>query len=109
MISACFLLWCLGQPIPPGDGVTFANDVRHTDRTERILAYEMSWLVGGVVSQTTAEDAVFGGLLPLNVRLVGDYLTFSGGAVLASSTVPGAGTHATSWRACSCNSPIALP
>jgi hypothetical protein len=94
MISACFLLWCLGQPIAPGNGITFASDIRHTDRTERIMAYEVSWLVGGVVSQTTAEDAVFGGALPLNIRLLGDRLTFTGGAVLASTTVPAAGTHA---------------
>ena len=94
MLSACFLLWCLGQPIAPGDGVTFANDMRHTDRTERIFAYEMSWFVAGVVTQATAEDALFAGALPLNIRLLGDRLTFSGGAVVASDTVPAAGTHA---------------
>ena len=59
MISACMLLWCIGQSIAPGDRVTFTNDVRHTNRTERILAYETSWLVGGVVAQTTAANADF--------------------------------------------------
>ena len=72
MLSACFLLWCLGQPISPADRVSFTNDMRHTNRTERIFAYEMSWLVAGAVTQTTAEDAVFGGALPLNIRLLGD-------------------------------------
>jgi hypothetical protein len=37
MISACMLLWCLGQSIAPGDRVTFTNDMGHTNRTERIL------------------------------------------------------------------------
>jgi Lipid A 3-O-deacylase (PagL) len=94
MITACMLLWCIGQSIEPSDRVTFTNDMWHTNRTERILAYEMSWLVGGVVAQTTAEDAVFAGALPLNIRLLGDRLTFTGGAVIASTTVPFAGTHA---------------
>jgi hypothetical protein len=88
------LLWCIGQSIAPGDRVTFTNDMMHINRTERILAYEMSWLVGGVVAQTTAEEAVFAGLLPLNIRLLGDRLTFTGGAVVASTRVPSAGTHA---------------
>jgi Lipid A 3-O-deacylase (PagL) len=94
MISVCMLLWCLGQSIAPDDRVTFTNDMRHANGTERIFAYEMSWLVGGVVAQTPAEDAVFAGALPLNIRLLGDRLTFTGGVVIASQTVPSAGTHA---------------
>ena len=94
MISACLLLWCLGQSIAPADRATFASDVRHSNRTERIVGYEMSWLVAGAVMQTTAPDAVFAGVLPLNIRLLGDRLMFTGGAVLASDTVPAAGTHA---------------
>ena len=94
MLSACILLWCTGQSIAPGDRVTFTNDMMHNKRTERILAYEMSWLVGGVVAQTPAEDAVVAGVLPLNIRLLGDRLTFTGGAVVASKTVPLAGTRA---------------
>jgi hypothetical protein len=94
MISACLLLWCLGQPIAPADRATFATDVRHSNRTERIFGYELSWLVAGAVMQTTAPDAVFAGVLPLNIRLLGDRFMFTGGAVLASDTVPAAGTHA---------------
>ena len=37
---------------------------------------------------------MFGGVLPLNIRLLGDRLTFTGGVVLASNRVPSAGTHA---------------
>jgi hypothetical protein len=94
MISACLLLWCLGQPIAPADRATLATDVRHSNRTERLFGYELSWLVAGAVMQTTAPDAVFAGVLPLNIRLLGDRLMFTGGAVLASDTVPAAGTHA---------------
>ena len=89
MISACLLLWCLGQPIAPADRATFATDVRHSNRTERIFGYELSWLVAGAVMQTTAPDAVFAGVLPLNIRLLGDRLMFTGGAVLASDTSGG--------------------
>ena len=94
MFSACLLVWCLGQSIAPADRATFASDVRHSNRTERIFGYETSWLVAGAVTQTTAPDAVFAGVLPVNIRLLGDRLTFAGGAVLASDTVPAAGTHA---------------
>jgi hypothetical protein len=63
----------------------------------------MSWLVGGVVAQTTAEDAVFGGVLPLNIRLLGDRLTFTGGAVVASKTVRLQARTRTSWPVCNCH------
>jgi hypothetical protein len=94
MLSACLLVWCLGQSIAPADRATFASDVRHSDRDERIFGYETSWLVAGVVSQATAPDALFAGVLPLNMRLLGDRLMFTGGAVIASDTVPAAGTRA---------------
>lgn len=94
MFSACLLVWCLGQSIAPSEGATFATDVRHSDRTERIYGYEMSWLVAGAVVQSTATEAVFAGALPVNVRLLGDRFTFAGGAVVASTRVPSRGTHA---------------
>ena len=94
MFSACLLVWCLGQSIAPADRATFASDVRHSNRNERIFGYEMSWLVAGAVVQDTAPDAVFAGVLPLSIRLLGDRLMFTGGVVLASDRVPAAGTHA---------------
>ena len=94
MLSACFVLWCLGQSIAPAERATFASDVRHSDRDERIVGYEMSWLVAGAVMQSTAPDAVFAGVLPLNIRSLGDRMLFTGGVVVASDRVPAAGTHA---------------
>jgi Lipid A 3-O-deacylase (PagL) len=93
MLTACFLLWCLGQPTTPAERVSFTNDFRHSDRSERIVGYERNFVVFGAVEQTTAEDAVFAGALPVTVRLSNRF-SFAGGAVVASTTVPHRGTHA---------------
>ena len=48
MMTACLLVWCFGGPIErAAHRITFANDVRHSDRTERIFAYEFPWMVVG--------------------------------------------------------------
>ena len=95
MLTACFLLWCLGQQpaIAPADGVSFTNDFRHSDRSERIIGYEKNFFVFGAVEQTTAKEAVFAGALPVTIQLFRGF-SFAGGAIVASTTVPHAGTHA---------------
>lgn len=93
MFGACFLLWCLGQQIAPSEGISFTNDFRHSDRSERIVGYETNFLVVGAVEQTTAPNAVFAGALPVNIRM-SRRLSFAGGAIVATTPVPDAGTHA---------------
>jgi len=93
VLTACFLLWCLGQQIAPAEGVSFTNDFRHSDRSERIIGYERNFFVFGAVEQTTAENAVFAGALPLNIQLFRGF-SFAGGAVVASTSVPHRGTNA---------------
>jgi hypothetical protein len=68
VLTACFLLWCAGQQPAPAERVTFTNDFRHSERSERIIGYERNFVVFGAVEQTTAEDAVFVGALPLNIH-----------------------------------------
>jgi hypothetical protein len=94
MFAACLLIWCLGDRIDTPQGFTFANDIRDNGRTERIVAYESQWLVLGGVEQTTERNAVFAGSLPLKINLFGNRLMIAGGAIAASASVPGAGTHA---------------
>ena len=94
MMSACLLVWCLGGPIEREHRVTFANDVRHSDRTERIFAYEIPWLVIGAVEQTTEPNAVFAGTLPVKIQLFRGQVALAGGVIAASSSVPGDGTRA---------------
>jgi Lipid A 3-O-deacylase (PagL) len=94
MMTACLLVWCLGGPIERDHRVTFANDVRHSDRTERIFAYEFPWVVVGAVGQTTERNAVFAGALPLNIQTFRGHLMFAGGMIAASAAVPADGTHA---------------
>ena len=93
MLTACFLLWCAGQQPAPAERVTFTNDFRHSERSERIIGYERNFVVFGAVEQTTAEDAVFVGALPVNIHF-GNRLSFAGGAIVASTRVPHRGTHA---------------
>lgn len=94
MAGIWFLVWCLGQGVPSTEGVTFTNGMRDPSRSERIFAYEFGSIVGGVVTQTTAADGVFVGLLPLQLNLRRGRLVIEGGAIVASATVPAAGTHA---------------
>jgi hypothetical protein len=94
MIGICLLVWCLGQGAPSAERVTFTNDMRDPSRSERILAYEFGSIVGGVVTQTPAADAMFAGFLPLQINLRRARLVVEGGAMVASANVPAAGTHA---------------
>ena len=94
MISACFLLWCLGQSIAPADRASFASDVRHTDRTEQICPTRCPGWSPGLSRNRRRRCGVWRRPPELNIRLLGDRLMFTGGAVLASDTVPAAGTHA---------------
>ena len=94
MMTACLLVWCLGGQIERDHRVTFANDVRHSDRTERVFAYEFPWLVVGVVEQTTEPNAVFAGTLPVDIRLFRGQVALAGGVIAASTSVPGDGTRA---------------
>ena len=94
MMTACLLVWCLGGSVDREHRVTFVNDVRHGDRTERILAYEFPWVVIGAVEQTTERNAVFAGTLPLKIELLRGRVAMAGGVVAASTPVPGDGTHA---------------
>ena len=94
MIGACLLVWCLGQGFVGSERITFSHDVRDNSRTERIIAFELPWVVGGFVEQSAARDAVFGGVLPLKINALNGYLSVEGGAILASAVVPRGGTHA---------------
>jgi hypothetical protein len=93
VLTVCFLLWCAGQQATPAERVTFTKDFRHSDRDERVIGYERNFFVFGAVDQTTAEDAVFAGALPVNIRF-GSRFSFAGGAIVASTRVPRAGTNA---------------
>jgi hypothetical protein len=95
MLGICFLAFCLGQGSPePSGRATFTHDIRNPSRTEQIVAYDNRWVVAGFVHQSAGDDAAFIGTLPLTVSMLGGRLSFDGGAILASSTVPRAGTHA---------------
>lgn len=94
MTGICLLVWCLGQGAAAAERLTFTNDMRDPSRTERILAYELGAIVGGVVTQETAGDAVFGGLLPVQFNFKRGRFVIEGGAIVASANVPAAGTHA---------------
>jgi hypothetical protein len=95
MLGICLLAWCLGQGSPELSGhVTFTHDIRNPSRTEQIVAYDNRWVVAGFVHQSAGDDAAFVGTLPLNLTMLGGRLSFDGGVILASSTVPRAGTHA---------------
>ena len=94
MMTACLLVWCLGGEIEREHRITFANDVRHSDRTERIFAYEFPWVVVGAVEQTTERNGVFAGALPLKIQMFRGHVMFAGGAIAASTAVPADGTHA---------------
>ena len=95
MLGICLLAWCLGQGSPEVSGhATFTHDIRNPRRTEQIFAYDNQWVVAGFVHQSAGDDAAFVGTLPLTMTTLGGRLSFEGGAILASSTVPRAGTHA---------------
>ena len=93
-MGVCLLVWCLGQGVASAERVTFTNDVRDQSRSERIFAYEFGPIVGGVVTQTPAADAMFAGLLPVQINLGRGLLVVEGGAVIASANVPRGGTQA---------------
>lgn len=95
MLGICLLAWCLGQDRPaPSGHVTFTQDIRNRTRTEQIVAYDNPWVVAGFVHQSAGDEAAFVGTLPLTVTVFDGRLSFDGGAILASSTVPRSGTHA---------------
>jgi hypothetical protein len=93
MLGVCFLLWCVGQSPATGERVSATNDIRDSTRTERIVAYERSWLIGGFVHQNS-PDGLFGGALPLNITAFHGRLSIDGGGVIASARVPISGTQA---------------
>lgn len=93
-MGICLLVWCLGNGVASAERVTFTSDIRDHSRSERILAYEFGSIVGGVVTQSTAPDALFAGLLPMQINLGGGLFVVEGGAVVASGNVPSAGTRA---------------
>jgi hypothetical protein len=93
MLGVCFLLWCMGQGPATAERVSATNDIRDNTRTERIVAYERSWLIGGFVHQNS-PDALFGGALPLNITAFHGRLSIDGGGVIASARVPISGTQA---------------
>lgn len=94
MMGVCFLVWCLGQGVPPAEGVTFTHDIRDSNRTERILVYESGAIVGGIVMQAATADAMFAGLLPAQINIGRGRLLVEGGGMIASHDVPAAGTRA---------------
>jgi Lipid A 3-O-deacylase (PagL) len=93
VLAVCFLLWCAGQQPAPAERVSFANDFRHSGRSERIIGYERNFFVFGAVEQTTAENGVFAGALPLNIQFFPGF-SFAGGVIVASTPVPQMGTNA---------------
>jgi hypothetical protein len=93
-MGICLLVWCLGQGVQAPERVTFTNDIRDQTRTERFFAYEFGSIVGGAVTQKAATNAVFAGLLPLQINLGHGRLVVEGGAVMASTNVPRVGTAA---------------
>jgi hypothetical protein len=48
----------------------------------------------GFVEQKTARDGMFAGVLPLKVTAFNRYFSLEGGAIVATTAVPQAGTHA---------------
>jgi hypothetical protein len=93
-MGICLLVWCLGQGPATAERVTFTQDVRDPNRSERILAYDISNLVAGVVTQATARDAVFLGYLPVQINVRRGAFVIDGGAIVATANVPQAGTRA---------------
>lgn len=91
MVGVCLLVWCLGQPAAPSERITFTNDIRGGTRNERVASYEFRWAIGGFVQQPS-HNAVFGGVLPLAIRLFDGRLSLDGGVILASARVPAHGT-----------------
>lgn len=94
-MGICLFVWCLGQGVVSAERVTVTSGIRYPARSERIFAYEFGSIVGGLVTQTTTTDAVFGGVLPLQINIPRGRLVIEGGIIVASATVPaGGGTHA---------------
>ncbi|HWI16354.1 MAG TPA: hypothetical protein VNT81_01315 [Vicinamibacterales bacterium] len=93
-MGICLLLWCLGQGPAASEHLTFTHDVRDTNRSERILAYDISRIVAGVVTQSTASEAAFLGYLPLQINIRNGLLVIDGGGIVATANVPQAGTRA---------------
>lgn len=94
MMGMCLLVWCLGQGVASAERVTFVHDVRDPGRSERTFAYEFGSIVGGVVTQANADAAFFAGVLPLQINVRRGLLVIEGGAIMASTRVPHAGTAA---------------
>ena len=74
--------------------IVVMHDVRGSTVTERVIAYERSWVLTGFVQQAGGRDAVFASTLPVKISLFEGWVAIEGGAVVASSTVPHTGTHA---------------
>ncbi len=85
-MGVCVLVWCLGQLSPSGGQVVLAHDILTSE--DNVFAYELPWLVAGFVQQVDAENAVFGGVVPLKIDLFDHYLSLEGGALVASVPVP---------------------
>jgi hypothetical protein len=100
MISLCFVAWCLGNAVQsPTIRMIATQDVYHKGGvTNRLIAVESPWLIGGYVHQPDTEDAVFGGVLPVRIHLFGPRAWVGGGAIVATSDMPRRGTH-TNWFA----------
>jgi hypothetical protein len=100
MLQACLVLWCLSGPVDRDQiRIVTTQDVYHNAGvSNRVVAVEGQWLIGGYVHQPDSEDAIFAGVLPLRINLLGERVLFDGGAILASSDVPRRGTHA-NWIA----------
>ncbi len=94
MMGACLLVWCLGQAAMPAERITFTHEMLDRPTTERMVAYELPWIIAGFVQQTGTHNAMFGGVLPLTVDLFNGHLSLDGGVIVATKTVPRDGTHA---------------
>ena len=94
-MGVCVLLLCLGQPsidVAP-QRLTVMHDVRGSTVTERVVAYELPFVIAGFVQQAGGANALFAGALPVRINALKGFITVEGGVVVASSEVPHTGTH----------------
>jgi hypothetical protein len=92
-INVCFLMLCLGSDASPNHvRLITTQDVYHNAGVRnRLIAVEGDWLIGGYVFQPDTRDVIFGGAIPLHIRLH-RRLALDGGAIFGSGELPRRGT-----------------
>jgi hypothetical protein len=90
----CFFVWRLGQAPVQSERATFTYGVRGEDRAERIFAYELPWLGCWLRGANDCAERRVRGDVAAEGECFRGYLSFEGGAVIASTPVPDRGTNA---------------